>query len=875
MTAFAVAPTVGTVTLNNNLVGVNSEYKINVTTNLALTVAAGDNITVEFPEKTIIPASIDEREVTVDGNAAKAIVVSGQIVTIALNNDLGASTFDIVFKNAAGLTNPSTPGTTYKVKVKTSKETDMQESAAYTIIAAESSRFTSSVSVDKDGQVDASLTDELTFTFYVRDKFYNNVSGQKVYIASNRGMATDTFVGVSGYAFDGNEGANFVSVVVDQNGKGEVKLRSTVSGPAKIAFGLAKTVTEDVYGYLIGRDKNTAEAVGLIKTVDVSFVAQSGSKIQLDSVVVRDRENATNLGGATNINYNASTNTYSATATGANWNKANDLDYFELAVKVTNAVGAPVSNQSVSFNVNKAAARLSATSVNTNSDGIAKVKVFATKGDTYTVTFNTSGATAKEAKLVFAAPGVSSIQLVGDNDRTIAKDSKPKFKFQVYDTAGNIITPSATGSQIYSVDAVKQPDNAGMKKGAFTWGADTNDKTITMQPTNDLTRLGDYTLRVTLSNGKYADLSFTVKEQGTITGLKVSYPQNSVPMNTKVGKPKVIWLDAANVEKEVDNSAFNANGIQFSASNYNRLRTVIDTNDGTFTTTNDRDMVGDVIITATDTVNKLAATFTMSIYKELATLIAEVPDNAQAEEDVSIVIKAVDMDGNIVATGDPAVALVNAYVSSKADVDAIVTIEEGPGFTKGIREKGEGKLSVYSSKEGDVSFVAIISVDDNAGAAKNYTVTFTVPFGEPAPEKPGAPEFGAANVVMFVGSTSHVTDGKPGNMDFAPFIEDGRTFVPVRFLAEGFGVEADWDPKDGAVETVTLTRDDMVITITIGSYIIEVERDGKTETVTSDVAAFIKDGRTVLPFRVIAEAFGAEVDYGPKDGPTEWVSFQQ
>jgi hypothetical protein len=39
--------------------------------------------------------------------------------------------------------------------------------------------------------------------------------------------------------------------------------------------------------------------------------------------------------------------------------------------------------------------------------------------------------------------------------------------------------------------------------------------------------------------------------------------------------------------------------------------------------------------------------------------------------------------------------------------------------------------------------------------------------------------------------------------------------------------------------------------------------------------AMIKDGRTFLPFRYIAEAFGADVEYGPEDGPVEWVSFTQ
>jgi len=43
------------------------------------------------------------------------------------------------------------------------------------------------------------------------------------------------------------------------------------------------------------------------------------------------------------------------------------------------------------------------------------------------------------------------------------------------------------------------------------------------------------------------------------------------------------------------------------------------------------------------------------------------------------------------------------------------------------------------------------------------------------------------------------------------------------------------------------------------------------EPVLMDVAPFIKDDRTFLPLRFVGEAFGAEVDWEPKDGPTRHV----
>jgi hypothetical protein len=133
-------------------------------------------------------------------------------------------------------------------------------------------------------------------------------------------------------------------------------------------------------------------------------------------------------------------------------------------------------------------------------------------------------------------------------------------------------------------------------------------------------------------------------------------------------------------------------------------------------------------------------------------------------------------------------------------------------------------------------------------------------------------DYGAQRVVMLVGETRYTADNVLKEMDVAPFVEGGSTFVPVRFLAEAFGSEVGWEAEGG---TVTLTRPDLTITIEIGSKLIRVTKDGAVTVVESDVAAFLKDGRTMLPHAAIAEAFGAEADYGPKDAPVEWVSFEQ
>lgn len=151
--------------------------------------------------------------------------------------------------------------------------------------------------------------------------------------------------------------------------------------------------------------------------------------------------------------------------------------------------------------------------------------------------------------------------------------------------------------------------------------------------------------------------------------------------------------------------------------------------------------------------------------------------------------------------------------------------------------------------------------------------------GDPGddPDPPREVDRGASEVIMEIGSKTVYFDDESRQMDVAPFILSGRTFVPVRFLGEAFAAQIDWEPKDSRVQTVYLQREDIQITINIGSPGIYVRENGSTRTVISDVPAFIRDGRTFLPFRAIAEAFGARVghDSHPQTGLVTQVWFRQ
>ncbi len=84
--------------------------------------------------------------------------------------------------------------------------------------------------------------------------------------------------------------------------------------------------------------------------------------------------------------------------------------------------------------------------------------------------------------------------------------------------------------------------------------------------------------------------------------------------------------------------------------------------------------------------------------------------------------------------------------------------------------------------------------------------------------------------------------------DADPVIENGRTLVPVRIISEKLGYKVDWEES---TKTVIISNESKNIKFTIGR---NTYTDNEIE-IPSDVGAKIINNRTMVPIRVIAEAF--------------------
>ncbi|HWQ21781.1 MAG TPA: stalk domain-containing protein, partial [Clostridia bacterium] len=111
-------------------------------------------------------------------------------------------------------------------------------------------------------------------------------------------------------------------------------------------------------------------------------------------------------------------------------------------------------------------------------------------------------------------------------------------------------------------------------------------------------------------------------------------------------------------------------------------------------------------------------------------------------------------------------------------------------------------------------------------------------------------------LILTIGADIVSVNGKATSIDAAPEIVASRTFVPMRFIAESFGATVEWLPE---TQGITITLGDHTIGLQIGNATAVI--DGTI--VSLPAAPYIKNGRTMVPLRVISEAFGGDVVWDP------------
>ena len=101
--------------------------------------------------------------------------------------------------------------------------------------------------------------------------------------------------------------------------------------------------------------------------------------------------------------------------------------------------------------------------------------------------------------------------------------------------------------------------------------------------------------------------------------------------------------------------------------------------------------------------------------------------------------------------------------------------------------------------------------------------------------------------------------GQELKMDVPPVIKYGRTLIPVRAITNALGAQLQLDKE---TNTITITKDDITIVLTMGSGVATV--NGKE--VQLGAPADVINNRTFVPIRFIGETLKQKVDWDQDTG---------
>lgn len=115
-----------------------------------------------------------------------------------------------------------------------------------------------------------------------------------------------------------------------------------------------------------------------------------------------------------------------------------------------------------------------------------------------------------------------------------------------------------------------------------------------------------------------------------------------------------------------------------------------------------------------------------------------------------------------------------------------------------------------------------------------------------------APDEQNAEAQFKIGDKRFILNGTETAMDVAPYIKEGRTFIPLYYAAQALGISEKGMVWDQEKQTVTLMKGLKLVQVTIGSHTMLFNG----AAIELDAAPEIVNGRTCLPVALLAKALG-------------------
>lgn len=590
---------------------------------------------------------------------------------------------------------------------------------------------------------------------------------------------------------------------------------------------------------------------------------------------------------------------------------ANNVAEEEYTVKLVDAKGKAVKGQTVTLETNSANIELNKDKATTDTLGQIKFKITGVKDGDYKV-YVKAGSYEATINVTVGSVGAYEITCVKSPTAPIdvTDDLGKKIQFTFTDANGNAVTAAeaeangavaAFNSDKNDVDGVNGKDNVNARPYVAIVSqpsaSDLENKNLKLEAASDNNYRanlklvdaddlaeGVYEIKVVLDNGKYTTVKFEVKEFTTPVALNLEYEADAVELDSYVAIDTLEWVDANGVTKDCTGKVdLAASGYAVEAflteesetvyANGNSVTLGKDENGkqlkfaaGTVFTKDDDKYVGQTItVVAVDDRYNLTANATLTVADE-ATELAFDTKTLAVNANNKVGVSVVDSQGNKVALNRSQTkeATISYVVLDKPE-GAKVSVSTD-GSDNNILTEGTFKMNVTSNTVGNVTIQAVAKVTYNKTTNNNNQQNVVKYYTGTQIFAVGKDSVGQV-VVMSIGSNEIIVNDAKGAIDAAPMIQNDRTYVPFRALAEAFGATVAYDE---ATQAVTAELNGVTVVMTIGSATYTVNGAEKT----MDVAPFITGSRTMIPVRFAAEAFGIKVipTYNP-DGSTADILF--
>lgn len=107
---------------------------------------------------------------------------------------------------------------------------------------------------------------------------------------------------------------------------------------------------------------------------------------------------------------------------------------------------------------------------------------------------------------------------------------------------------------------------------------------------------------------------------------------------------------------------------------------------------------------------------------------------------------------------------------------------------------------------------------------------------------------------LIEGSTTAYVGDRAYALEAAPFIDEGRTYVPLRFVSEQLNASVNWNPD---TQEVQIAQNGTVVRWSVGNKQVIVD----DTLAINDAPLLMKNGKAFVPVRFISEQFNTTVAY--------------